>query len=262
MARTPFAVAPTAVDDEIAQLHVFISYASEDVRLAQAIETGLKNTFPTGTFKMTLASNLKIGSNWRTELETALKQADALVIVASGRSKPSHSYTGFEVGFFSASKLVHEKMKHFPAQERLIIPIGVLTNIPDVLADIQGFNLTSELTPYLLEEDALKNPDEFLARLAAKPERNPFYTLFKRLQNVIESRRRYEDSLLEDQERAAESATDVYKIFFEDLWSYFFLIIFAIFSLTPPIYMLITSLKSSAEISAATNPWWVFHPAH
>ena len=43
-------------------------------------------------------------------------------------------------------------------------------------------------------------------------------------------------------------------------WSYFFLVVFAIFSLTPPIYMLITSLKSSAEISAATNPWWVFHP--
>ena len=43
-------------------------------------------------------------------------------------------------------------------------------------------------------------------------------------------------------------------------WSYFFLTLFAIFSLMPPIYMLITSLKSSAEISAATNPWWVFHP--
>jgi multiple sugar transport system permease protein len=43
-------------------------------------------------------------------------------------------------------------------------------------------------------------------------------------------------------------------------WSYVFLILFAIFSLTPPVYMLITSLKSSAEISAATNPWWVFHP--
>src|SRR5439155_6665273 len=43
-------------------------------------------------------------------------------------------------------------------------------------------------------------------------------------------------------------------------WSYFFLVIFAIFFLTPPVYMLITSLKSSAEISAATNPWWVFHP--
>jgi multiple sugar transport system permease protein len=43
-------------------------------------------------------------------------------------------------------------------------------------------------------------------------------------------------------------------------WSYFFLIVFAIFFLTPPIYMLITSLKTSAEISAATNPWWVFNP--
>src|SRR5207253_1800349 len=43
-------------------------------------------------------------------------------------------------------------------------------------------------------------------------------------------------------------------------WSYFFLALFAIFSLVPPLYMLITSLKSSAEISAATNPWWVFHP--
>ena len=43
-------------------------------------------------------------------------------------------------------------------------------------------------------------------------------------------------------------------------WSYFFLVIFAIFFLMPPIYMVITSLKTSAEISAATNPWWVFHP--
>jgi len=43
-------------------------------------------------------------------------------------------------------------------------------------------------------------------------------------------------------------------------WSYFFLTLFAIFSLVPPIYMLITSLKTSAEISAATNPWWVYHP--
>jgi multiple sugar transport system permease protein len=42
--------------------------------------------------------------------------------------------------------------------------------------------------------------------------------------------------------------------------SYFFLILFAIVFLTPPVYMLITSLKTSAEISAATNPWWVYAP--
>jgi len=43
-------------------------------------------------------------------------------------------------------------------------------------------------------------------------------------------------------------------------WSYFFLTLFVIFFLVPPVYMFITSLKSSAEISAATNPWWVFNP--
>jgi multiple sugar transport system permease protein len=43
-------------------------------------------------------------------------------------------------------------------------------------------------------------------------------------------------------------------------WSYFFLVLFAIFFLVPPIYMFITSLKTSAEISAATNPWWVYNP--
>jgi hypothetical protein len=46
MARTPFAVAPTAIDDGLAQVHVFISYASEDVRLAQAIEAGLRKHLP------------------------------------------------------------------------------------------------------------------------------------------------------------------------------------------------------------------------
>jgi multiple sugar transport system permease protein len=43
-------------------------------------------------------------------------------------------------------------------------------------------------------------------------------------------------------------------------WSYFFLVVFAIFFLTPPIYMLITSLKSSAEISAGVSPWIVQSP--
>ena len=44
------------------------------------------------------------------------------------------------------------------------------------------------------------------------------------------------------------------------IWSYFFLCVFVVFFLTPPAYMLITSLKTNAEISAAINPWWIFEP--
>jgi len=41
--------------------------------------------------------------------------------------------------------------------------------------------------------------------------------------------------------------------------SYFFLILFAIFFLVPPYYMVITSLKSDAEVAhMATNPWFIF----
>ena len=43
-------------------------------------------------------------------------------------------------------------------------------------------------------------------------------------------------------------------------WSYFFLFLFAVFFLMPPIYMFITSLKTSAEISAAKSPWIVTDP--
>ncbi|HET8728153.1 MAG TPA: carbohydrate ABC transporter permease, partial [Alphaproteobacteria bacterium] len=40
--------------------------------------------------------------------------------------------------------------------------------------------------------------------------------------------------------------------------SYFFLILFAIFFLMPPYYMIVTSLKSDAEVAhMATNPWIV-----
>jgi multiple sugar transport system permease protein len=40
--------------------------------------------------------------------------------------------------------------------------------------------------------------------------------------------------------------------------SYVFLVIFAIFFLIPPYYMIVTSLKSNAEIARmATSPWWI-----
>ena len=44
------------------------------------------------------------------------------------------------------------------------------------------------------------------------------------------------------------------------VWSYVFLGLFVIFFLTPPVYMLITSLKTSAEISVGGSPWWVSDP--
>ena len=41
--------------------------------------------------------------------------------------------------------------------------------------------------------------------------------------------------------------------------SYVFLIMFAIFFLMPPYYMIVTALKSDAEMARlATNPWFIY----
>lgn len=42
--------------------------------------------------------------------------------------------------------------------------------------------------------------------------------------------------------------------------AYVFLVIFVAFALCPPFYMLLTALKTSREVSAARNPWWVYNP--
>ena len=40
--------------------------------------------------------------------------------------------------------------------------------------------------------------------------------------------------------------------------SYVFLVLFAVFFLAPPYYMIVTSLKSNAEVAhMATSPWWI-----
>ena len=58
-------------------LHVFISYATEDANLAQAINLELKTVF-TQLIKTTLDSNIKLGAKWPPELEEALSRADVL----------------------------------------------------------------------------------------------------------------------------------------------------------------------------------------
>jgi hypothetical protein len=72
-------MASPATDDELRRLHVFISYATEDAVLAQALNAQLKTAFGPGVIETTLDSELKLGVNWRSELEDALSDADVLL---------------------------------------------------------------------------------------------------------------------------------------------------------------------------------------
>src|ERR1700730_8527206 len=189
---------------ELPKLHVFISYASEDAVLAQAINAELKTAFSQAIIKTTLDSELKLGVDWRSRLEEALADADVLLIVATGRQKFSHSYTGFEVGFFGASKRIREQMRHFTS-ERLIIPIGILEKIPEALSDIESLNLTGALTPFLVDYDTLKNKQRLLENIESDTARNPLLKLFMRLKEVVQTRYPFDDDLTQDfQKRSKE----------------------------------------------------------
>jgi len=205
MARAPRPV-------EIPKLHVFISYASEDARLATAINNELKTVFGHAMIKTTLDTQLKLGVDWRSRLEEALIDADVLLIVATGRQKFSHSYTGFEVGFFSASKRVKEKMRHF-SSERLIIPIGVLERLPEALSDIESLNLEQ----FLVDENALRNHQRFLDSLETDAAKNPLMKLYIRLKEVVQTLHDFDDDVAEDfRAKARASANRLYTVFFEE----------------------------------------------
>lgn len=192
-------------------LHVFISYATEDANLAQAINLELKTVF-TQLIKTTLDSNIKLGAKWPPELEEALSRADVLLIISSGRAKPSHSYTGFEVGFFRASMLAKPTMTHIDREQRLIIPIGV-EKIPDTVSDIEGLNLAADMRPFLMDSDRQK----FLQSLQSDTARNPFMKLFVRLKGLVQRIHEFDETEMEILlSKAKESAIRLYTIFLKD----------------------------------------------
>jgi TIR domain len=200
----------SSVRNSAPTLHVFISYATEDANLAQAINLALKTVF-TQLVKTTLDSNIKLGVKWPPELEEALSCADVLLIISTGREKPSHSYTGFEVGFFRASMLAKPTMTYIDRQQRLIIPIGV-EKIPDTVSDIEGLNLAADMRPFLKGSDRKK----FLQSLQSDTARNPFMKLFVRLKGLVQKIHEFDETemgiLLS---KAEESAITLYTVFFE-----------------------------------------------
>jgi hypothetical protein len=129
-----------------ARLQVFISYATEDEGLARAISDELRKAFGPTILKVSIAAEFGLGSAWRQGLEDDLNSTDILLIVATGLQKLSHTFTGFEVGYFKGSKKYQPKMTHFKS-DRLIIPIAIATNIPDPVVDIQSLQLEVPLDP-------------------------------------------------------------------------------------------------------------------
>ena len=167
------------------RLHVFISYSSEDRDLATAIAEELRRAFNPTILKLTIDVEFSLGSNWRDRLKANLDDTDILLVVATGKQKVSHSFTGFEVGYFDASISHSPKMEHFPTQDRIMIPIAVFTKTPETMSDIEALNINAPFDPMVVDPAALKNPASPTGAANVAMKKTPIFRLFKRIQGII-----------------------------------------------------------------------------
>jgi len=202
---------------EPARLQIFISYATEDETLARAISDELRKAFGPTTLKVLIAAEFGLGTAWRQTIEDDLDSTDILLIVATGLQKLSHSFTGFEVGYFKGSKRFRPRMTHFES-DRFIIPIAIATNIPDPVVDIQSLQLDGPLDLLTVEQGMLKNQQKFLDTVGYASNKNPLLKLFKRIQSVITSSVSFNDEELASfDQQIRESSRRLHEMIFAEL---------------------------------------------
>ena len=123
-------------------LNIFISYAREDRELVGSIENLLKDTFEFAPLNIHRDVEIKEGQNWAKQIDTALQEADILLVIFTDRMKMSHSYTGYEIGYFNRS--IQQNPKGPAGFERIYIPFCVGADIPDTMHDIQGVSIGAD----------------------------------------------------------------------------------------------------------------------
>jgi hypothetical protein len=85
------------------KLVIFLSYATEDQQLATTIANKLSSAFGRAV-DLRYMSKFELGVNFRITIDQALDAADILLVIATGREKLSHTFTGYEVGYFRRSQ--------------------------------------------------------------------------------------------------------------------------------------------------------------
>ena len=179
MALAP-ASGATAVSDSPATLDVqayrpagvFISYASEDHDIAQAVYQSLQALGETifDRIKIFLDSkSIEGGDEFRTDIKEGLKKSDFLVVLYTGVFKRSHGYTGWEVGFFEG--LIEDDAAKSRTPKRKIIyfycgePPSVGGGIQGISIDVDSTDLSGSCVDY--RQKSIQSPDDpdVLARL-------------------------------------------------------------------------------------------------
>jgi TIR domain len=121
-------------------INIFLSYAHEDQAIADAVATMLRSAFYE-TLDITMMSEFPAGLNWRRLIDESIEATDLMIAIATGRLKPGHSFTGFEIGSFTTSMRFRPTMTVAPTVPRRMIPFAVLDKTPAAVNDFEGIDI-------------------------------------------------------------------------------------------------------------------------
>jgi hypothetical protein len=121
-------------------INLFISYASEDQKIADVLAKTLRAAF-FNDIEITMMSEFPSGLNWRRFIDKSIAQTDIMIAIATGRLRQSHSFTGTEIGSFSFSMNAAPQMAKFNHLDRRMIPFAVLARVPDTMNEFEGIDI-------------------------------------------------------------------------------------------------------------------------
>jgi hypothetical protein len=150
---------------------IFISYASEDVAIAAAIGSCLKVAL--GEFFAEVCLDkwfLEPGLAFKKQIESKLQRTDVLLIVYTGAEKPSHSYTGWEVGYYD------HVMQTAEGRRKVAL---YLDTVPAITVEEQGIPLG------LGREKLALSYEQYESQLEVTPD-EPICALLETWQDVVE----------------------------------------------------------------------------
>jgi hypothetical protein len=162
----------TATPPTAHRFRIFISYASEDYQIAEAIRKCLTLALGDIFAEINIDKRfLQPGTDFRKQIQAKLEVTDVLIIAYTGTTdKESHGYTGWEVGYFD------HIMKTSP--DRLKVAL-YLEKPPSVAAEDQGISMD------IGRDKLLLSTKEFVDGMVVPPD-DPMCALLTKWQQSVD----------------------------------------------------------------------------
>jgi hypothetical protein len=159
---------------------VFLSYAHEDNDILQAVHRAFEVIRQQTRQQLEIfydKKSINEGDFFDNTIRNVLRDSDYLIILYTGSYKRSHSYTGFELGYFFS--LMDDEIQTSGNTSRQIVSMFV-DNPPAITAKVQGIDLT------ISTDELSSNRDIYMERVRANVDNDPLTRFFNSVADKVE----------------------------------------------------------------------------